>query len=315
MKTLLALTTAAFALAAPAASATQRIVPPPLPGRTPVGTTTLHLIDPSRSDPSFVSGKRELMVQLWYPASRATGPLAPYMPAKQARLFARLAGLAPTVITSIRTRAHLDATIAPGRHPVILYSPGSSEMRSDATALVENLASSGYVVVTIDHTHESELVQFPDGKIVRGSFGDTGAPSNTRAVTVRVADVRIVLGRLAQLNRAGHFVGRLDLAHTGMFGFSPGGATAAAAMLVDPRIKAGADLDGSLYGPVRKTGLTRPFLEPRVLAHDPSIKPFSPTCRAPATPTPSPAAPTTPSPTSLGSNRSSPASHPGSLGP
>jgi len=280
MKSLLALITVAAALAAPAApaaSAQQRIVLPPLPGRSPVGTTSLQLIDPSRSDPSFASGKRQLMVQLWYPAARAAGPLAPYMPAKQAEMFARRAGLAPAVIRTIQTHAHLSVTVAPGRHPVLLYSPGSSEMRSDATALAEDLASKGYVVVTIDHTHESELIQFPDGKIVRGSFVDTGAASNTREVAVRVADVKLVLDRLTQLNRTGPLGGHLDLAHTGMYGFSLGGATTAAAMLADPRLKAGADLDGSLYGPVRKHGLTRPFLlllEPRVLAHDPSIQPF-----------------------------------------
>src|SRR4029079_11248966 len=39
-----------------------------------------------------------------------------------------------------------------------------------------------------------------------------------------------------------------------------GGAAAASSMLVDPRIDAGADLDGMLFGAARSGGLSRPFL-------------------------------------------------------
>ena len=46
----------------------------------------------------------------------------------------------------------------------------------------------------------------------------------------------------------------------GMFGHSLGGATAAAAMLEDRRIKAGVNLDGTLFGPVVNAGLDRPFM-------------------------------------------------------
>ena len=47
---------------------------------------------------------------------------------------------------------------------------------------------------------------------------------------------------------------------SGCSGMSIGGATAAATMLDDPRIKAGIDMDGTLYGPVVTAGLNRPFL-------------------------------------------------------
>ena len=44
-----------------------------------------------------------------------------------------------------------------------------------------------------------------------------------------------------------------------MYGHSLGGATAAAAMLSDPRIKGGVDLDGRFFNPVLNKGLRRPF--------------------------------------------------------
>jgi predicted dienelactone hydrolase len=45
-----------------------------------------------------------------------------------------------------------------------------------------------------------------------------------------------------------------------MFGHSLGGATAASTMLVDPRIDAGADLDGVLFEKALADGLSRPFM-------------------------------------------------------
>lgn len=257
---------AAVALASAAeATGTQRTIRPSLklpalPGPDRVGTRALRLVDPSRVDRAFRSGHRELMVQLWYPARSGGGSDAPYVPARVAKAIELEAHLPAGTVARIRTRARIAAPVATGAHPVLLYSPGSSELRSDATALVEGLASEGYVVVTIDHTHESELVEFPDGQLVRGGFVDTGPASNERALRVRVADTRFVLDQLASVDRRGAFAGRLDLARVGMFGFSLGGATAAAAMLADPRLKAGADLDGSLYGPVVREGLRRPFL-------------------------------------------------------
>jgi predicted dienelactone hydrolase len=82
----------------------------------------------------------------------------------------------------------------------------------------------------------------------------------TAALSVRVADTRFVLTELARLDGSGFFAGRLDLGHVGMFGHSLGGATAASTMLVDPRIDAGADLDGLLFGAARTGGLSRPFM-------------------------------------------------------
>ena len=44
-----------------------------------------------------------------------------------------------------------------------------------------------------------------------------------------------------------------------MYGHSLGGATAAAAMLSDTRIKGGMDMDGRFFNPVLQQGLDRPF--------------------------------------------------------
>ena len=231
-------------------------VPAPT-GSFHVGTHSVALVDDSRREPQAPEEPRSLVIQLWYPASPAARP-ASYMPAAVARLLASSAGLQPATLENVTLDASADA--APLRRrtgwPVVLFSPGFGVEREVYAGLVEDLASHGYVVVAIDHPHDASIVEFPDGHVVVPS----SQMDMTAAVSVRVADTRFVLTELARLNAAGPFAGRLDLGHVGMFGHSLGGATAASTMLVDPRIDAGADLDGLLFGGARTAGLSRPFM-------------------------------------------------------
>ena len=229
----------------------------PVPtGSFHVGTHSIALVDRARREPQAPKQLRSLVIQLWYPA-KPGAPTASYMPPAVARLLASSAGLKPALLETVKLSATADA--APltrrGGWPVVLFSPGFGVERELYAGLVEDLASHGYVVVAIDHPHDASIVEFPDGHVVvPSSQMDIAA-----ALSVRVADTRFVLTELARLNTSGVFAGRLDLGHIGMFGHSLGGAAAASTMLVDPRIDAGADLDGVLFGGAR-TGLSRPFM-------------------------------------------------------
>jgi len=128
---------------------------------------------------------------------------------------------------------------------------------------VEELASHGYVVVTIDHTHDAGEVEFPDGRVETLAVPDVSEETIARAIAVRVADSRFVLDRLATVNATDQIHGlrgAFDLSRTGMFGHSLGGATTAATMYHDPRVKAGANLDGTFFGATATAGTDRPFL-------------------------------------------------------
>jgi len=145
---------------------------------------------------------------------------------------------------------------------VLLFSPGFGTLRALYTAFFEELASRGFVVFALEHTYEAPVVQFPGGRLELARVPQTTAALD-RAFDVRLADVRFVLDRLEQLeasNLPGRLRGRLDLSRVGMFGHSFGGAAAAEAMRVDPRIKAGANLDGSFYGSVARGSLDAPFM-------------------------------------------------------
>ncbi|MFD0637840.1 hydrolase [Catenulispora yoronensis] len=144
--------------------------------------------------------------------------------------------------------------------------------------MVEDLASRGYVVVTVDHTGEGPAVQFPDGHVVDNgplmTLAGQAAQNGTfpdfleNLVAVRVADTKLVLDRLGSLPH--RLTAGMDLSRIGMFGQSGGGFTAASTMYDDPRIKAGVDMDGTMeytqepdgthLSEVAQHGLDRPFL-------------------------------------------------------
>jgi pimeloyl-ACP methyl ester carboxylesterase len=234
-----------------------RLSLPPPTGPHPVATRSTYLVDASRTDPWTPSRPRELMIQFWYPARSAGGPRAAYMPPGAARHYAvTLSGLlfetvAADSVLALRTRALApeDPAVLPRGLPVII-SPGEGLDRSSATGIVTDLASYGFTVVGIDHTHDSAEVEFPGGRVETGMLQPSDPASVALALDVRVADMRFVTDLLAQLNP-----GRI-----GMFGHSLGGAAAAQAMLGDPRISAGANLDGTILGSVASAGLDQPFL-------------------------------------------------------
>ncbi|MES4901170.1 MULTISPECIES: hypothetical protein [unclassified Streptomyces] len=181
--------TASAPLAAPAPGAE---VPT---GPDPIGMISLDLVDRDRPEPWVRSRPfRELTVDVRYPA-------------REVERYERIPG----------TFAHQDAPPAldpSGPRPVVLHSPGVGEAYAPSP-LAEELASHGYVVVTI--VHDAQAAELPHD---------------------RVADVRFVLDQLMSLAP-----GVLDLTRIGLFGRSAGCLVDLATMHDDPRIKAVADLD------------------------------------------------------------------------
>ncbi|WP_225847092.1 hydrolase [Streptomyces sp. HPF1205] len=265
----------------------------PAPGGPyPVGTVALRLVDTARPDP-WVAGerRRELMVSVRYPALEAgRHRLAPQMLPGEAAGFDALNNLSGIPAGRVdwaatRTHAHLGAPPAPGPHPVVLYSPGAGDPRSWNATLVDDLASRGYTVVTVDHTYDATAVEFPDGRVAHTVLPEEYAravpdPEHPdpvkvaallkKTMDVRVADTRFVLDALPDALPP-RLRAAADFGRTGMFGHSAGGFTALQAMHDDPRLAAGANFDGVLayvqndpdrgyLSPVAADGLDRPFL-------------------------------------------------------
>jgi predicted dienelactone hydrolase len=257
---------AGVSAASGAPSRPDAIAIPRASGPYAVGTTISALTDPSRREPFIrASRPRSIVVQFWYPTARTRGTRAAYVSPAVAKQVAEGIPGAYKALSQARVHAFANAPTLrrKGGWPVVLFSPGYGVERQLYTGLVEDLASRGFVVIAIDHPEDANVVRFPDGRtVIRTNVPETKATID-KALATRVADVHFLLDQLEDRPRiapAGPSRADLDLTRIGMFGHSLGGATAANAMLTDPRIDAGADLDGTIYGAAAHSSLTRPFM-------------------------------------------------------
>lgn len=274
----LALTpTAARAAATPPAADLVLRLPAPT-GPYEIGAAVLHLVDPSRNDPwEPAIGVREVMVTVLHPARTVRGyPRAPQLTPGAAKLFTDLApwtrGLPAAGVDWAATRSHTHpgAPVAPGPWPVLLYSPGGGDARTMGTSLAEELASHGWVVVTVDHPGDASEVEFPTERPGRDKVRPTvflrppDAEQFRTMIDTRLADIRFVLDRLEAL--PGPLGRALDLSRVGIYGHSAGGTTAAQTLYDDPRFAAAVNLEGYLDRmdgellPVARDGVDRPLL-------------------------------------------------------
>jgi dienelactone hydrolase len=155
---------------------------------------------------------------------------------------------------------------------VILFSPGSGTIPAFYASLCEDLASHGYVVAAVDHPYDDLAVTLADGRLVKQAKQPSGGEELLRfereRVAVRTQDLRFALDQLARVadgRTPDALQGRLDLSHTGAFGHSVGGMTAAELCKQDSRVLACANMDGLVYAmpayiddPAQ--GIERPFL-------------------------------------------------------
>ncbi|MEU8619125.1 alpha/beta hydrolase [Streptomyces sp. NPDC048623] len=251
---------------APAAPATAIRLPAPT-GAFGVGASVLHLVDRSRTDPYVPSaGARELMVTVHYPAARTArgGAPAPYATEEEARLV--LVGLEKTDPADIRALAGIDTysgrdvRLAPGKHPLVVLSPGFGVPRFLLTSLATDLASHGYVVASVDHAYENSGMSVPGGPAltcVACTQMHEGKIKGADVTAVRAADVRFLLDRLTGPRAVATwpYARTIDPARIGMAGHSIGGAAAATAMVADRRIDAGVNMDGAFWDTLPADGL------------------------------------------------------------
>jgi len=244
------------ALSSTVAAATDAIAPAPT-GSQKVGTRVMQVTDAARADPLLANGsRRELMLRFWYPAAadQVGCRRAPYTSPAVWSYFSELAGVP---LPAVRTNSCLDAAVAHGAYPVVVFSHGLTGTFTDYTFLFEDLASRGYITVSVGHTYEATAVAFADGRMARSFYGshltrivrlDESALS--LAESTRVGDMKFVVDELQRLNARSDspFAAHLDLAAIATAGHSLGGLTALEALAADARVRAAIVLDGVLPG-------------------------------------------------------------------
>lgn len=159
-----------------------------------------------------------------------------------------------------------DAPISPpshnNSHPIVIFSPGMGASRQLYSAMAATVASTGYVVLTIDHPHDAFIVEYPTSPPTYAA-NISSAAQTSLDLAARASDVSFLLDQLGADDTVRDVIPGaargLDVRRVAMYGHSFGGATAAAAMLSDHRIAGGLNMDGTFYGAVVERGLDRPF--------------------------------------------------------
>jgi dienelactone hydrolase len=246
---------------------------PAVTGSYGIGVRTMHLIDTSRPE-NFTTDStdvREMMIQLWYPTETTTlGKRTEYMDYPTFQWLKKRSPIPLITIPNnaylyVRPHGHNETMVAEGMFPVVIFSPGYDGVYQIYTSFIEDLASHGFVVVSINHPYVSGITVFPDGRTV----GLAEVPTDPAAqaaffnMSLRtiVGDAKFTLDTISAMNTTDpDFSGHFDLSRIGMYGHSFGGANTATCCYEDSRFRAGLTLDGVFYRQFIPGSITVPML-------------------------------------------------------
>jgi dienelactone hydrolase len=228
-------------------------------GTFPTGKITSLWTDPARPEPGTVSSsdRRSVRVVAWYPAEPGTGAPAAYLADLETigdGLVAsgEVGSLEMAGLRYVRDPAQSGADISGSQaaYPVVVLSPGNATNVEFYSALAEELASHGFVVIGLDHPFQVAAVALAREVAVYPGDPPLGQAAEVTPdrIDERVADIAFVLDSLAdQAPGLERLAGRIDLSRIGIMGHSNGGVAAAEAC-ADPRIDACLNIDGQLAG-------------------------------------------------------------------
>ncbi|MDP6973479.1 MAG: peptidylprolyl isomerase, partial [Pseudomonadales bacterium] len=146
-------------------------------GEHAVGVRDFAMTDDSRLGVHAAAADepRHLLVRVWYPAQSVKG-------FERRQYFTELerettgAGLGSAMglpflfqyLGHAWTNSHVDAPLLAGSAnlPTVIYSHGYTSFASQNTALMETLASHGYVVYSVQHSYDASATVLPDRRVI-----------------------------------------------------------------------------------------------------------------------------------------------------
>ncbi|KAK0125689.1 hypothetical protein ONS96_009522 [Cadophora gregata f. sp. sojae] len=233
------------------------LVPTPS-GKYNVTVTTGTLTDHTRND-------RELMLSVFEPAKCSSTASIPYMPNTtanfQGSFLEQIFGL-PVNLSPLFLEARLPVCPSPGhRHagncssldedtPILLFSPGYSIPRLYYNYLASSIASEGFIVITIDHPGNANIITYLDGHTVINNDTVQDLETIAKQIPIVAADASFIVDQLTNATAIGEL-----LPHRGprafstdriaMFGHSLGGVSAVIAAGQDCRFRGAINWDGT----------------------------------------------------------------------
>ncbi|MBI9031553.1 hypothetical protein JEZ13_06090 [bacterium] len=250
------------------------------------------------------TSNRTVSFQLWYPTNPNETKTAVYHSKEVARAAAEFMGL-PLFFNSyeplVRTNSYVNAPAVPDTSfPILLYNHGYGGFTSVYQSVFEDLASHGYVVVSIAHENESSLFITETGEVVRNNPENdfyrkrepelsgpavnklqdiilnsdnikkiekayldliSLSPLHNESTRLWTKDNKVVIEKLKEIAKdSPNLRGAFDFENMGIFGHSVGGAVAGQMAFDCPEIDAGINLDGFQFGDLVYNKLEIPFM-------------------------------------------------------
>lgn len=269
-------------------------------GEYAVGTFTYTVVN-DRKEVMHQGGMRSVTSRVYYPVNKdSVEDLSPMVALSDNMLkgFKDAFKFAPDFKKNPeanRSECYVAAEKIPGKKfPLILFNHGSISYREGNSFLCIELASHGYVVISVDHSYEALCNEFDDGKVIffdktitkkmyEPMLGGIIAmyklmkAKGTNEELAKKFDVaqrkycKFIMGRLPEWvkdNEAAlkyakeHFTDFIDFEKgVGVSGHSMGGDTAYALCARNKDFVCGINIDGGLFGDYTNDIQKKPFMQ------------------------------------------------------
>ena len=224
-----------------------------------IGTKTFELTDESRqelynSDQEY----RRFKIQVFYPTDSVDNLEQAYWlydGVEISRGLSKDTGFPFFFLdqtSNILSNSYIDASLSSSQdsYPIIVLSHGWRGFRNLHQDLAEELASTGYIVFSIDHTYCSVATVFNDGveyvnyEALPYREDASFLTKANQLVNTYASDIIYTLDFLETLNTSESiFKGHIDLNRIGLIGHSTGGGADTIVALTDDRVKSFVGLD------------------------------------------------------------------------
>ncbi|MCO5613608.1 hypothetical protein L7F22_067885 [Adiantum nelumboides] len=219
-----------------------------------VAVSTKEVIDQSRLDP-FAPDQtpRSLMISTFKRVAHGCHlTKQAYMPSEIAKFEGKKLsayGLPESTFLNLTysTCSNGKRSRSTNQDPVLIFSGALGTTRLFYNLLAATIAQKGYTVVTVDHPYDTDIVQFPNGKIITGlDLNDDQIPlaANTRSLDLNFVASLFTNGKQNSI---------------GVLGHSLGGA-AALNDLIWSKFSGAINFDGSFFGDLAQVGSHKPIL-------------------------------------------------------
>lgn len=141
----------------------------PIKGMQPTGEYNVGVVDfDYEFESSFSQAQRKLNLKAWYPTRAEQGELGLVQSPKTALAVVKIFGMPEFLASSDKSHSYIKAPIATDElsYPVVIFNHGFASFPTQNTVQMQELASHGYIVLSIAHPDISLMTEYTDGTFV-----------------------------------------------------------------------------------------------------------------------------------------------------